>query len=586
MHRAATPVSILFAVAYTVAAQAQPVALGKPSLLSDPHCLGWWEADTGSLGSKGNPAADGTGVAAVGNQCAGAGAMGPLSQDRAAQQPTYHAGTGAGRGSANGHPAWSFAGASMNFLHIPAVPLEPGAVLVAYRNPDAGADASVTRDLVGCDSSDHATPLGSVYLSAFTNYADGGRQRKLEIDRTTYADTVGPALALNVSSNPTYGNWEITGWRLDGTSLALLKDAGQASSVPAPAASLLRPMDLGPDGCMLGGSYYGRTGQNWFTGDVAAVVELASGTPSALVAAAAAELSGKYTARSAGRLMFAGFQGAYRTGNENLVMARSDDGLSWTETPSHLMPPPGHVLRDPSVMRWDGTYVMVASNLTLVDGLAPSASFDVYTSSGPDMANDGLWTWRFIQSVDCSSVTGTDGREGAWAPDLFVDADGSLHAVFAGSRRATALSGFAFYEVGWAASASIRASPTAPKLLLGTASGDMIDPTIKRDGAVYTLYGASLRSGARYIETATARSLLGPWVPAHEADWAGWGQPFEGPIVADIAPFGRCVYLDPLGDGYRRSCSTDGVTWPVPEPLSGPGLLEHGSIFALSGKST
>ncbi|WP_419729642.1 hypothetical protein [Lichenicola sp.] len=474
----------------------------------------------------------------------------------------------------------------MSFLQLPGVPAEPGAVLVAYRNPAAGADSSVTRDLVGCDSSDHASALGSAYLSAFTNYTDGGRQRKLEINRTTYADSAGPALALDVASNPTYGAWEVTGWRSDGISLALLKDAGQAATLPEPKAGLLRPMDLGPEGCILGGSFYGRAGQNWFTGEIAALVELASGSSPALVAAAASALDAKYTVRPVGRLMFAGFQGTYRTGNENLVMARSDDGLSWTETPSHLLPPPGHVLRDPSVLRWGGSYVMVASNLTLVDGLAPSASFDVYTSSGPDRSNGGLWSWTFIQSVDCASVTGTDGHEGAWAPDLFVDTDGSLHAIFAGSRNATALRGFELYDLSWPASAPIDATPAGPTRLDGTATRNMIDPTVRRDGGVYTLYGARLGSGARYIETLTAHSVRGPWVPAHTGDWAAWGQPFEGPIVADIAPFGRCVYLDPLGNGYRRSCSTDGVTWSAPEPLSGPGLLEHGSIFALSGKST
>ncbi len=528
-----------------------------------PGCALWLDADAGVSNAAGSPATDGQAVAKWADQCSsGNDAVAP----QVGNPPTLHA------ASMNGHNTLSFNGASQQYLREPYSG-EPGTVFVVYRLPATGVPAGATYDLLGADSAANG-PVGTYYMQA-TSAID---VRKLtHVIRGTSADAAAPASSFTASTSQVYGAPSLVSFTDDGSTLQLYRSGRAAGpAVVRPAADTLLPIK--PGSAIIGGGYYGHGGVDWLTGDIAAVVVFDHVLTAAQHAAVSDFLISRYgLAGYSGQFLFAGMQGTYGTGNEGLVLARSDDGINWTYQPSHLVPPAGHVVRDPSIKRFGNGYVLVTSNLTLIFGLGSTPTFDVYYS--PDLFN-----WTLVASPDCSAITGSQTGAGAWAPDLFVDDDGSLHVVVSLSKTAaTTLNGFATYELH-PTSADL-STWSQPQPMTGTDAVNAIDGTVHKAAGVYTMDYSLFVTGQRYIQTMTAPALLGPWTQEHVGDWTEvWGQGYEGPIVMDYPDGRRCVYLDNLGNGYQVSCSTDlGRTWGAKQLVNLPGIGEHGSIIQLYG---
>src|ERR1039458_739385 len=96
-----------------------------------------------------------------------------------------------------------------------------------------------------------------------------------------------------------------------------------------------------------------------------------------------------------------------------LYMLLSSDGLQWARTAAVYTRASGGILRDPSVAKIGSTYYVAYT--AYASGGSTSQAWEI--ASSPDMFN-----WTLLTSVP-NSLGGTNN----WAPEFFIDTDGSVH---------------------------------------------------------------------------------------------------------------------------------------------------------------
>lgn len=253
--------------------------------------------------------------------------------------------------------------------------------------------------------------------------------------------------------------------------------------------------------------------------------------------------------------------------NESLRCLESADGATWSVLPVNYVPHTGNVVRDPS-MFYDlagtlGTVRRWWLAHTNVTGVGTSTSFDVAYSD-----DDGQ-SWTYNATVDC---TGISGINRCWAPEWFVDHDGTVHVLFAASTDNA--NTFDIYERHTTDGSTF----SAPSKVTGLDAGAyLIDPFMVYTGGGYYLwvrYSAAGGGGgeARVYKSSSPFSGYSTW---RSGTWQGFGGTiFEGHSVillntgvwrdfADQLPGGTVgiKYSDQTAGDWTGSGST---TWSTP----------------------
>lgn len=252
----------------------------------------------------------------------------------------------------------------------------------------------------------------------------------------------------------------------------------------------------------------------------------------------------------------------FRQEEGTLRLGISAAGAKWLITGPLYTPPAGEgsVLHDPSIIKWtDGNYYICYTS-----GSAPNNSFGVARS--PDLVN-----WTFVKSV----AHGIAGGNQTWAPEWFVDTDGSLHVlVSVGPTGDTAQQ---IYEIHPTSTTDFSQPWSAP-VQLGGLPANVIDPCMVKNGATYTLFYKN--ETTKFIEKATCATLAGVYNVVGSGDWAGWGSGVEGPTVFQTPSGWRIVM-----DGYAHtpnnliySDSPDLVTWTAAAKCVIPTDARHGTV--------
>lgn len=158
----------------------------------------------------------------------------------------------------------------------------------------------------------------------------------------------------------------------------------------------------------------------------------------------------------------------------------------------------------------------------------------------------------------------------AWAPEWFVDDDGSVHVILSMS------TGGGFVPHLMTARDATLQRWSTPMPIAGL-SADRIDTMVVKAGSTYHAF--TKNETKKVIEHAVAPALAGPYtfVPAGD-----WGSLVEGPAVARLPDGTWRIYLDAYTDGkYVYSDSTDGMkTWlPVRELPGVSGTARHFGIL-------
>ncbi|MFK0018701.1 AbfB domain-containing protein [Streptomyces sp. NPDC090798] len=242
---------------------------------------------------------------------------------------------------------------------------------------------------------------------------------------------------------------------------------------------------------------------------------------------------------------------------------QSDDATDFRLVKSSAYTPPSNRIRDASVFKHtDGYYYITYTTHTWQD---------VSTTIGFARSSDrASWTFLYDYTVPITSLSR------AWAPEWFVDSDGSVNIIVSCS---TTDDEWIFTPYVMRAVNSTLTAWSSPVALSGIGTNH-IDTFIVRIGSTYHAFPKN--ETTKYIEYATASSLAGPYTVTRTGDWAGWGGTREGPSVIQLDNGAWRIFFDGYGDGsYYYSDSYDTfATWTAPKKLPGiSGTARHFTVI-------
>jgi len=241
----------------------------------------------------------------------------------------------------------------------------------------------------------------------------------------------------------------------------------------------------------------------------------------------------------------------------NMYVYESADATGYRLLRGPAYTPPSGLIRDPSIIRHtDGRYYIVyTTNWT---------GNTIGFATSTDRVN-----WTFLRNHTIPMTV-----QNTWAPEWFVDSDGSVHVIVSLSTNG---GDFKPYRLT-ATNASLTAF-SAPTVLAGIAP-NYIDTYLVKIGSTYHAF--TKQETTKYIEYATATSLTGPYTFRRTGNWAGWGGPREGQALVPLDNGGWRIYFDGYTIGqYLYSDSYDGFsTWTAPAQLPGlSGFARHFTVF-------
>jgi len=255
-----------------------------------------------------------------------------------------------------------------------------------------------------------------------------------------------------------------------------------------------------------------------------------------------------------------------------LLAATSADGTALSPAPGQVpyADPGGRGVRDPSVVRSGGRFVAAYTSAPPTAYLAAETSWSLAVSTDVNH-------WSYLTDV---SMTAIPGVTHVWAPDLFVDDDGSVYSYVSASTDGA--STFQTYVLK--ALDATMTQWSAPTLVSGLGP-NTIDATVRRVGADYVMFVKDETNAT--IGKAHASSPMGPFTMDQTGDWMGIGNGVEGPALVTL-PDGRYrLYYDAyVANQLRYVDSADLQTWSAPRDLGIPWpLARHlGLLWLTSGE--
>jgi hypothetical protein len=241
-----------------------------------------------------------------------------------------------------------------------------------------------------------------------------------------------------------------------------------------------------------------------------------------------------------------------------LYMLMSSDGLQWARTAAVYTRPSGGILRDPSITRVAGVYYLAYTAYSSMGVVQP---WEI--ASSPNM-----YDWSLLTAVP-NSLGGTNN----WAPEFFIDTDGSVHVFFANDSSGA----FHIYETHPTDGTLLYWS--APVAVLAAGGGQWIDPYVVKVSGTYHLWG----SAGGYIYHASCATVAGTYsVVGNPA--TGWGAGgYEAPsLIWTGSKWRMYVDTEPAGStGIQYRESTDSwATWSALTTILGVGVVDHGTVIS------
>jgi len=244
---------------------------------------------------------------------------------------------------------------------------------------------------------------------------------------------------------------------------------------------------------------------------------------------------------------------AHHSEDELAYLFASQDGKKFGLINEFPVAPTLGTQRDPSIVFFDGKYVMAVTHGT-------STTFNILESE--DLVN-----WSQRGTVDMASI-GSVHR--VWAPELWVD--GTTLRAFVSVSTSGSTSNFQIYETSEGAS-----SWTTPTKLTITGRSNVIDPFMVKVGSDYFLWYKEEDND--YIEYAKATSLTGTYTVQESGNWASWGSPVEAPCLIELPNGDWRIYMnehagfDSVQIWYSES-TDDWATWSTKVAIETP-ILEN-----------
>ncbi len=246
----------------------------------------------------------------------------------------------------------------------------------------------------------------------------------------------------------------------------------------------------------------------------------------------------------------------------NMYVYQSNDGLNYYQASAGVAyTPPSGLVRDPSIMHYtDGLYYMTyTTNWT---------GNTIGIASSSDRIN-----WTFLENVTLPSTIYE-----TWAPEWFIDTDGSVNIIVNLNSTNSGDSNFIPSKI--TALDSQLSTWSTPTPLAGL-SPNYIDTFLVKIGSTYHAFIKN--ETTKYIEHAIATNLTGPYTFEGTGDWAGWGNNLEGPAIFQLDNGNWRIFMDGYISGsYYYSDSADGFqTWTPKAQLADglSGFVRHGTVL-------
>jgi hypothetical protein len=278
--------------------------------------------------------------------------------------------------------------------------------------------------------------------------------------------------------------------------------------------------------------------------------------------------------RTDGQYVMAAFRSTAVSANNNvLYILTSPDGINWTDinggVPVYTLPGGGGV-RDPRLIKIGGYWYCA-----FTDGVFGAVSYFTIIRSAD------LYNWIPWTTIDCSSQTG-NSLPATWGPVWFVDDDGSVHLTFALS--SAGVGGPFLGYILSARDATLKNWSPFLQILQPSLTANSIGHTIaKKDGTYYLFTSAHV---PEYVEIATASERMGPYTPAKQNDFAGWGNNLEGNGLVQRPDGTWIIYLDhySLG-GIYYSTSSDLLNWSAKALINTPQVMSNPGVVYVPGRA-
>lgn len=241
--------------------------------------------------------------------------------------------------------------------------------------------------------------------------------------------------------------------------------------------------------------------------------------------------------------------------NTDLYVYESADAYTYTLLKGPAYTPPDGLLRDPSIFRHpDGAYWIVHTTNWTGNTIGFARS-------------DDRVTWRHAGT----HTLPTPGLARTWAPEWFVDRDGSVHIVVSLDTENNQV----FRPHLLTATDPTLRNWSVPRPLTGFDRSNCIDTFIVRDRGTYHAFVKQQTTD--HVEHAVADRLRGPYTVVGTGDWAGWGSRRQGQSLVRLAGGGWRIFFDGHTDRrYYFSDSLDGLrTWTPIRQLPGVSGVVH-----------
>ena len=252
----------------------------------------------------------------------------------------------------------------------------------------------------------------------------------------------------------------------------------------------------------------------------------------------------------------------FNKANRTLEIVTSTDAVNFTVLYNGGFVGIGATLRDPSIFKHtDGKYYVAYTATNDASCCNAENRFGIAVSSD-------LVIWSNFLTVNA----GVTGVINTWAPEWFVDSDGSVNLLVNINTNATNYTTYRYTALN-----SALTSWSAPVAIIGP---NVIDTIIVKVGSVYHAFPKN--ANTQYIEHATSSSLNGPYTYVGTGNWAGWSTHREGPSLIKLDNGKWRMYLDTYSTtGILYSDGNSDFTgWTTPAVLPSIGsTLQHGTVI-------
>ena len=275
----------------------------------------------------------------------------------------------------------------------------------------------------------------------------------------------------------------------------------------------------------------------------------------------------------------------FNNGEQQLRILASTNASEFTGYAQGIVytPPPGNNLRDPSIIHHLGRYYLCHT----AGNFGGTNYFSVLVS-------DTLTNWTRVTDVSMAAV---GDIRWTWAPEWFLDDDGSLHVFVSASTTPEISTRHIIYELHPLNAELTQWSTPTPVTGPAFPAWTGLEPgrvgaydayVVKRDGAYHMFHFDSVSS---CIEVArSTNSLTGPYEPLGTNNWQGIGLHKEGPTVMYLGGGRwRMIYADAIFSYLNYTDSTNNwATWSPPARVALPGAptnftVNHGTLIMPPG---